>query len=141
MATLKERAIKAIVDDTFSNEELRFICEQTFYAKKLREAMVLISTMEVADDYINDTFYSDAMEEIEEMRAEFLRRKKESDSQEAIKPSEKEVQKSEQDSPVIEQMHPLTKPKKVRNLSEETRKKFAENAAKARAAKAKKAKK
>lgn len=71
MESLKEKVIKAILEDKFSDEELEFFYSKTFYEKKLNEAMTLISTMEITDGFLNDAYYSSTMEAIEEMRESF----------------------------------------------------------------------
>ena len=43
METLKEKVIKAILDDKYSEEELEYFYSKTFYEQKLLEAMTVIS--------------------------------------------------------------------------------------------------
>lgn len=71
MESLKEKVIKAILDDNYSEEELECFYSKTFYEQKLLEAMTVISSIEVTEGFINDAYYSNIMEEIEERREAF----------------------------------------------------------------------
>lgn len=152
METLKEKVIKAILDDKYSEEELEYIYSKTFYEQKLLEAMTVISSIEVTEGFINDAYYSNIMEEIEERREAFKKQMKkpmpsktspyiDADSNKE-KPSQDNTSskknkklnstqsiKKEESSKKNQQ-----KSKKSRNNSEETIEKLRANAEKARAA-------
>lgn len=147
--TLKEKVIKAILEDKFSDEELEFIYSKTFYEKKLVEAMTIISTMEITDGFLNDAYYSNIMEGIEEMRESYKKQlqnlnlsktspyKNNTSNNEHLTDKKKSTnnknhsKKQSRDTKV----NKTTTPLKKRNISEETKEKLRNNAAIARAAK------
>ncbi len=151
METLKEKVIKSIVNDEFTEEELEFIYSNSFYKKKLQESMFFIATMDVVGGFVEDTAYSQVMEEIEDARNAYIAKLQQDNSTKTFssdneqltnedQPKEKKTTSTKE--PSIEKKQSSNKKnatikkeaKKGRTISEATKKKFAENAAKARAA-------
>ena len=159
MDSLKETALKAILNDEFQEEELEALLDHVYlkngkeyleaWTKKraLGGAMRIIAQMDIVDGRINDTAYSQVMEELENMRQDWL-----SNQTDLERKENKDADDGKDDVAFhIETMpdEPLdstnnkkdrTKKKSV-NLSPEERKKILSgNAAKAREALAKKRK-
>lgn len=133
MDSLKEKALKAILNDEFTDEELSALLDHVFpkvneeylaecaKRKALGDAMQTIAHMDVVDGRVNDSAYCQVMEELEDMRNAWL--------------SEYEDQQEEETDLSDQDAAPASKEKLS---AEEKRSILAANAAKARAAKAKK---
>ena len=146
MDSLKEKALKAILNDEFTDEELTALLDHVFpkvneaylaecaKRKALGDAMQTIAHMDVVDGRLNDTAYSQVMEELEDMRNAWLSEYEDQDDEEGPNPISETTGEELSASPVKD----ANKPEEGKLTAEEKRSILAANAAKARAAKAKK---
>lgn len=148
MDSLKETALKAILNDEFQEEELEALLDHVYlkqgkeyleeWAKKraIGGAMRIIAQMDIVGGRINDTVYSQVMEELENMRQEWLSNHEDLEGKDDVAFH----MDTTPDEPLDSTNNKKNSPKKKSgNLSPEERKNIlAQNAAKARAAKAKK---
>lgn len=146
MGDLRDQVLRAIIDGDYSDNELQAIADHSlnddiseglarriYFKMKLREAMEMIATVPIEGGEINDTGYSQTMEEIENMRNTWKNNHQQS--------KENNMPATAYDNiidPPYTHKNTSNKQPKKRNLSPETRKILASNAAIARAAKARK---
>lgn len=156
MATTKELVLKAIVNDEFSESELRKILshsvdsledneEEIINKYLLGEAMKTIASLPIVGGPVNDSTYGEVMEEIENMRQNFLHYecgevtapRANTEAQPAVIPETAAETQVKSNSKPSSQIAPK---KKKKGPSEKQLIAMRLNAEKARAAKAKKSK-
>lgn len=146
MDSLKEKALKAILNDEFTDEELTALLNHVFpkvneaylaecaKRKALGDAMQTIAHMDIVDGRVNDSAYSQVMEELEDMRNAWLYQYEDQHDEEEQNP----IPETMEDKIKARPIQDADKPHEGRLTAEEKRSILAANAAKARAAKAKK---
>ena len=146
MDSLKEKALKAILNDEFTDEELTALLNHVFpkvneaylaecaKRKALGDAMQTIAHMDIVDGRVNDSAYSKVMVELEDMRNAWLYQYEDQHDEEEQNP----IPETMEDKIKARPIQDADKPQEGRLTAEEKRSILAANAAKARAAKAKK---